>query len=162
MGNKERVLRAYPAAHVTIASDDQYEIWAPVHGETMDVIGAGPSEPEAWAGAALELNYRPQVSSKEIKIDLRSRTASHSLWARLLWNALFTWYRDAGGDIDVDYDSLLCDVEIFRHMFEKNITQFWWKADLNTGYTECYDYRLEKGVKITWNKEEITLVVPVF
>lgn len=68
------------------------------------------------------------------EIDLRCRIQSPNLFARLVWQVLFDYYRNNGGDLN-EMDSLLCDLEILKNVF---------KADSSA--TEDFHLEFEFGV----------------
>jgi len=51
-----------------------------------------------------------------IEINLMGRVWSNKLFARLVWQVLFNYYRTNGGDLN-EMDSLLCDLYILQDAF---------------------------------------------
>lgn len=122
-------------------------------------------------------------------IDLKTRPYSPSLYARLLWQELFNYYIENGGNTK-QMDSFLCDLITFQKLMSKQAgaSTFWWVAHFETGYTDiqmdsflcaCYDlsHPLEQvplcrrrvaaallgpgAVKIEFSLEKIVVSFPV-
>lgn len=65
-------------------------------------------------------------------IDLRMYLREPKLHARLVWQELFNYYRNHGGDLD-SMDNMLCDYhQIHQHLVDHQhdvASQLWWSMD---------------------------------
>lgn len=73
-----------------------------------------------------------------IEINLRGSVIPHYL----VWQYLFTLYREQGGDLDHMWD-MLCDLTIIENVFKRAETAFYWEVTRN--YTNITTFRDCRG-----------------
>ena len=83
-----------------------------------------------------------------VEIDLKGRPSCERLWARLIWQQLFNFYRAAGGDLN-HMDNMLVDYPTIAGLIE----EAWEQANSNLVFYWSLHNRHHTG--ITVNEHEL-------
>jgi len=110
-------------------------------------------------------NMHPQmvsVSGNITTIDFRHSSASNSYWARCVWQVLFDYYRNSGGNL-ANMDNLLCDLAAIERWISDRTTCFepvYWS--FHDDMTDIYGYpvpiQYRDSVKISRSEDSPQII----